>query len=1370
MNALPFARSSCLLAAGMALAQPAATPERFYALEHLATGTVTRRGTTAPDGIPDGDVILAPNTRYRHWLCRPEAGLIGFVEFETPSSGRRFTIPPVPLGPSNTGDHDQDGLPDDFEFVVGTDPAKADSDGDGIADGAAIALGLDPGAASRTGIVGTVDTPGAAVAVCALNDVVVVADSEQGMSVFNVFNRMNPVIIAQVDTPGVATAVACAGNLVVVADGPGGVAIIDLSDPPAAAIRHQVLQGSTARAVVAGGTLAYVGIAPGQIAVVDLIGGGVLSRVTVPGEVQDLALGGRHLYALTGERLHVLEGLTGPLRAVSAVDSPWRAPTPNRRLFVGGDLAYAVHGRGYNTFSLTNPALPSLIAAGNTAQLGWRQIVANGSGLGVAAVNPNAGLDGPNDVSLYDLRDPTKTDVFLTTLPTPGVAGALAIYNGLAYVADGAAGLQIVNYLAFDTAGQPPTVVFEPDFDLTTPTRGEVQEGRPVRVTARVTDDVQVRNVEFYLDEQLAVTDGNFPFEYRFTTPRIVGAQNTFRLRARASDTGGNAAWTDELLVRLTPDTEAPRITRFLPVGGGPLIDHVLVFFDEPLDPASLATADLRVGSAGADGLPGTPDDLEVAGGEVRYRGDLNAVALVFPGALPEGRYQAVLSGTLRDLAGNTLAPALAWSFRVAEAVFWTGLQDGSWHDAANWSSGAVPGPDDAVYLEVPGTNLVARFSEGAATVKALVTEETVLVAGGALRVTEPWTSRQTIQLDGGTIRATAIHLLDGARLVASPSQNNRLDAAVVNGDLDLTMPGARLAVTNSLTLNGTAYVGNSTNTGSAAITFEGSQSLVGSGTVRFGGGGPFNTLRLRWVNTTLTLGPGIVVAGQRGSLGYNPFYGQPQNVTVVNQGTILGEGPGTELDSRSETFVNAGTIEVRPGSIVRLDRQWSNAGRLRLLGGVLELGAVFSPDELGQLEAQSGTLRITGVYDNAGATFELGGTEVAMRLSGGTVRGGVLNLTAGARLQCDNDPNNRLDGVLLNGLLDLTIETGARAVITNGLTLNGTAYVGNPTNQWYAGLLFAGTQTLAGTGEVVFGSNNSLRNVLQPTLAGTALTLGPGITLRGINGTVGYHGLWNGHASTAVTNLGTISADTAEGVFRLEARPWINLGRVRAPAGIVELGGVVPAPALGTIDVADGRLRLVGTLDNAGHHLTLHGDTNTLTLRGGTLLGGTLSLANGARLIGTPQDGRLDGVTLNGDLDLTAFDSQLFVTNGLTLNGTVALGHPSINWRGALTFQGTQTLAGQGTVVFGLASCNVLRVATAGASLTLGPDLTVRGRSGQIGYTPGCVAGPSNVGLINQGTIVADVAGGTITIRATPFVNEGSTGQSGGGTLVINP
>ena len=132
--------------------------------------------------------------------------------------------------------------------------------------------------------------------------------------------------------------------------------------------------------------------------------------------------------------------------------------TPNFRLFVGGGIAYTVQRNGYDTFDLTDRARPVLLTTGDTTQVGWKQIVANGSGLGLAVVRPNFNDESKRDISLYELSDPHKNDVFLTQFTTPGIARAVALFDGLAYVADDAAGLEVINFVAYDAKGVPPTI------------------------------------------------------------------------------------------------------------------------------------------------------------------------------------------------------------------------------------------------------------------------------------------------------------------------------------------------------------------------------------------------------------------------------------------------------------------------------------------------------------------------------------------------------------------------------------------------------------------------------------------------------------------------------------------------------------------------------------------------------------------------------------------------------------------------------------------------------------------------------------------------------------------------------------------------
>src|SRR5207248_652511 len=97
----------------------------------------------------------------------------------------------------------------------------------------------------------------------------------------------------------------------------------------------------------------------------------------------------------------------------------------------------------------------------------------------------------------------------------------------------------------------------------------------------------------------------------------------------------------------------------------------------------------------------------------------------------------------------------------------------------------------------------------------------------------------------------------------------------------------------------------------------------------------------------------------------------------------------------------------------------------------------------------------------------------------GGVIHGGFIVTTNGASLIVQS---GTLDGVTVNGVLDVGSSTsGANLTVTNGLVLNGTALVGNPTNSWYGEINFAGTQSLSGSGTVVFGDQtpyNALRLV----------------------------------------------------------------------------------------------------------------------------------------------------------------------------------------------------------------------------------------------------------------------------------------------------
>jgi hypothetical protein len=619
---------------------------------------------------------------------------------------------------------------------------------------------------------------------------------------------------------------------------------------------------------------------------------------------------------------------------------------------------------------------------------------------------------------------------------------------------------------------------------------------------------------------------------------------------------------------------------------------------------------------------------------------------------------------------------------------------------------------------------------------------ETLVLAG---------TSNNLTLLSGGEIHGGAVVATNGNALVIS---SGTLDGVTIVGTLDVgnTFNSATLAVTNNLILNGTALVGNPTNTFDGEIAFWGGQTLGGNGTVVFGNNGnySYNALRELVAGATLTIGPGITVSGQNGAIGYASAWNGPANVVVVNDGTISASVAGGGITLYGDPVINQGRLQAPSGNLN--------------LAGTVQFGAG------GSLQGGNGSLEMSGYMTNDNQTVILSGTNTMFALvSGGEIHGGSVVATNGNSLVISSGV---LDGVTVTGTLDVgNTYNGASLAVTNNLVLNGTAWVGNPTNSLYGSINFLGSQSLGGAGMVVFGDyngwNSGSANALFLGYSGTTLTIGPGITVRGQSGMIGEANYpWNSPANVAVVNQGIISADGSGEPVTVNAQPLVNQGRLQSTAGTLNLAGTVAS--LGATGLASGIgvVELSGYLTNDSQVVMLAGVGNALTLvSGGEIHGGAVVATNGASLV--VSSGTVDGVTVDGTLDVgnTVNGANLSVTNNLVLNGAALVGNPTNSSYGEIGFWGSQTLGGHGTVAFGANSSysyNSLREVVAGATLTIGAGITVQGQNGTLGYASAW-NGPANVAVVNQGTISANVSGGTIYVAAQPFSNQGVVETPGG-------
>ena len=330
----------------------------------------------------------------------------------------------------------------------------------------------------------------------------------------------------------------------------------------------------------------------------------------------------------------------------------------------------------------------------------------------------------------------------------------------------------------------------------------------------------------------------------------------------------------------------------------------------------------------------------------------------------------------------------------------------------------------------------------------------------------------------------------------------------------------------------------------------------------------------------------------------------------------------------------------------------------------------------------------------------------------------------------------------LLNGIEVISGGTTVQAI--NCGLLAGSTLTINPTSFMNLGILQAANgETLAVGGLIGNLNAATMSGASNLGLTGTNYVINQGLIV-GAGQTLTLGGTWsNAVASTIAASGGTLNLGDA-------SNAWSNTGTITVSGATANLGGSFTLPALGLLERSGGTINLVGTLDDTGTGLNLDAATGSWNLAGGTLKNGTYSASGGAELtfLGS-NSSTLDGVTANSDLDFASNGAYVTVTNGLTLAGgvTLQMGNAAGSTASVLTFNGTQTLGGSGTVLFGSSPTNRFSLVGTG-TLTLGRGITIRGTSGGIGGNA----------IVNQATIAADGSGGVSSFAY-------DTGFSGGVT-----
>jgi hypothetical protein len=762
--------------------------------------------------------------------------------------------------------------------------------------------------------------------------------------------------------------------------------------------------------------------------------------------------------------------------------------------------------------------------------------------------------------------------------------------------------------------------------------------------------------------------------------------------------------------------------------------------------------------------------------------------------------------------------------------ITWKG-QSGDWSTASDWSSGTVPGSGDTAVFTGSGYTATISTAETVGNVQfdaagALLDDYGALTLGGTFSLQAGTFALAFGSLAGGTLAMAGGTLEAAGGTLSGTAVDGTLDLSPAGSTLyvqnGLTMAGAGGSGSGTIALTG----------GNSVLTFLGNQTLahavVTLGFSGIGGASALDVSHLYGATSggTLTLASSVWLnaTGQQGQIIVGAQVPDGLNDELINQGTITASAQGGTLAmTGGDTFVNQGTIGISNGATLDIATGiFSNTGSIIVADATLDLGGTFASSLLGQLgnvTLTQGVVEIGGDIINTGGTLHvsssgaLGPLELAGTITGGTVvdAGGGFTLSPGTGV---------LNDVAYQGTLQLTGDSAL--TLTGGSSITAGSITGSD-----ASLFLQGTTTLSGaTLSVGSSTGTASLGTVDPFVASTATTatlaasdlvqqtgkfaaidansqtpipnlgladtmISQGTIIAGFAGgtlTIGGGGTFINQGQIEVSNgdtlvvdpavfsnLGTMSvtggADVVLGGppnFYGQSPQWSNAGLISVNNGSLTLSGEMKTGQLGTIVSSQGTVALTGTLNNSGATLKFGsgGQLSALSLAG-TIQGGTITDAGGLLAVGAGGSALLDGVTDDGILNLGNAGAWLRVDGGLSLSGTAR-----VTGAGAyFGFQGNETFDAATVQLGASGAAAVLDVIHdytqyGGSTLTLGPKLVVQqaGALGQIGSA----LDQANDAIVNQGTITAGIAGGTLVLTGAAFTNRGSISVSGGDTLLV--
>jgi hypothetical protein len=997
-------------------------------------------------------------------------------------------------------DTDGDGVVDGEEVALRddgfvTNPLLPDTDGDGVRDGLELTAGSDPTDASSVVLDGIVT---ALEVTPSFFSIVVNALSGEAFEDLSVTGRL--VDGSSIDLTSTARGTRYTSSDLSICSfgiepgrifgGADGACVITISSAGLTAsatgevesfapiARGFVALPGTANAVDVQRPFAYVAAGSAGVQVVsasDPAAPVIVGSAPTVGNANDLTIVGDRLYVAQGSGGLVIFDLTDPSAPVriGSIDTPGDA----QGVAVSGDVAIVADGSsGLQAVSVIDPANPTIVGS----------LSLSGTALGVAVAADGeiaAIARGSAGVSTIDVRDPAAP--LLLGTASGGNARDVVFKEPFVLVADQSRSLTAI--------------------DLTNPAAPVVRASTPDTVGGRLNDVALRGDLAFGAD---TIFFNAVPI-VNVRTPEAPTGAGAIDFSAFRDDNGAGIA-VDSNFVYLAANTSTARL----------YIGQYLALEDTAGIAPTVAIVSPADGSEFIEGQEITVradafDDVAVAAVEFRIDGVTVSSDSTAPFEamveIPLDRVSVLVEARAVDLGGN-----VGMSAPIEIVVL---------PDVGTAITGVVIGPDGFPFagaaVDTTGGRTAVTASDGSFViadaptvrgplrVRAQAIVEGVLLTGRSAPV-EPIPGGVA---DVGTIRIapipepTATFTGAGGSASWSNPANWDIERVPTGGDDVLIPEGSAVALTGTAAVRSVHLLGSLTVT-QARVTLGEEASLTRAAFLE-----PGSSLRLT-DDAQLTIQGGMLVDG-------TITLADPSNQTGSANAAVLGflgdqvvDGTGSIVFGQSNTTEENRVEPVGPGTTtfegVTIGAVSGGDGQLGGSAGTFAFGGTIAPDPSTAISR----IEIVGPIDSAGATMTvLEGPGQFVFENGGALRNAIV---VGSGTLHANGQAGGAGATFSNVRLDANLRFGddARITVSDGMTLNGTITLADPSNQTgsanAAVLGFLGDQVVDGSGSIVFGVSNSPEENRVEPVDGSTVTFRPGTTIDGRpgRGTLGGDGV----------------------------------------------------------------------------------------------------------------------------------------------------------------------------------------------------------------------------------------------------------------------